>query len=94
MSTLRRGTIPCFLVILALGLVSIPMQTRAQGTPAASSAPSFLLEPVGQDGTYFTVEQETRRGGCSWSALSAGLHRDGDEAEGQYDEEARDRSAP
>lgn len=52
----------CVLIIAA----TVPAMVRAQATPnadsstpeAGSTTPAFLLEPVGQDGTYLEVETE------------------------------------
>jgi hypothetical protein len=46
------------LVALVLGLALLPGLVRAQATPEPAAPPAFLLEPVGQAGTFFTVTGE------------------------------------
>jgi hypothetical protein len=46
------------LIVLTIWLALSPLNGLAQSTPEAAPAPSFLLEPVGQDGTYLTSTQE------------------------------------
>ena len=60
MITSPRRVVSSWLAMLVLGLAIMPVQLAAQdATPtAAPEPPAFLLEPVDQDGPYFTVTQE------------------------------------
>ena len=55
----RRRWLSVYLLALALTASgALPVAGRGQDAPAASAAPAFLLDPVGQEGPYFVLTQE------------------------------------
>jgi hypothetical protein len=59
MTSTRRPIRYCWLLVLALAFALSPAHLAAQdATPPAPEPPSFLLEPVDQDGSYFAITQE------------------------------------
>lgn len=60
MTTSYRQRLCTWITLLLFAVALMPASSMAQdSTPdAAPEPPAFLLEPVGQDGTYFTITQD------------------------------------
>lgn len=59
MTSLRRRMVGTCIALIVTAMSLLPAHANAQGTPPAEpEPPSFLLQPVGQEASYFAITQE------------------------------------
>jgi len=58
MTNFTFGMLSRLFIVMAIGLAFSPLESYAEATPEPAAPPALMLEPVGQTGTYFAVEQK------------------------------------